>query len=130
MAAVQNFFDPASKATPLGVLRREIDGTFALGEHPGRREAPTACEDWEVRDVIAHLVDTTEGYLPAFEPARRGGTAPAALGLQTMARHVDESAKAFRKVPARSCSVGCARTPTAWSGSSTRCRTPTGRASS
>ena len=52
-----------------------------------------------MRDVVGHLVDTTESYLPAFEIARTRGTAPEPLGLRVMARRVDEAAKAFRKVP-------------------------------
>jgi uncharacterized protein (TIGR03083 family) len=52
-----------------------------------------------VRDVVGHLVDTTEGYLPAFTIARTGGTAPEPHGLVGMAQLVDEGAKAFRKLP-------------------------------
>jgi uncharacterized protein (TIGR03083 family) len=94
-----DFRDPASKSVVLGVLEREMAGTFDLVADPRRWEAPTACEGWEVRDVIGHLVDTTEGYLPAFEIARSGGAAPEPLGLQVMSQRVDEGAKAFRKVP-------------------------------
>jgi uncharacterized protein (TIGR03083 family) len=99
MAAVWNFFDPASKDTLLGVLDREIDETLALSEDPARWEAPTACEHWQVRDIIGHLVDTTEGYLPAFDIARNGGTARDAMGLRGMAKVVDDGARSFRKVP-------------------------------
>ena len=42
---------------------------------PGAWEAPTACERWAVRDVVGHLVDTTEGYFDAFETARSGAAA-------------------------------------------------------
>lgn len=99
MGAVWDFFDPASKDTVLGVLRREIDETLELAADPKRWEAATACENWQVRDVIAHLVDTTEGYLPAFQLARGGGTAQDPHGLRPMAKLVDDGAKAFRKVP-------------------------------
>jgi uncharacterized protein (TIGR03083 family) len=97
--ATWDFRDPASKGLVLDVLEREIDDTFDLVADPRRWEAPTACEGWEVRDVIGHLVDTTEGYLPLFEIARTGGAAPDPLGLRVMAQRVDEGAKAFRKVP-------------------------------
>lgn len=99
MAAVWNFFDPASKETLLGTLQGEIDETLDLAADPSRWDAPTACDKWQVRDVMAHLVDTTEGYLPAFDIARNGGTAPEPLGLRGMAQIVDEHAKSFRKVP-------------------------------
>jgi uncharacterized protein (TIGR03083 family) len=94
-----NFFDPASKDTLLRVLRREMNELLGLVHDAPRWEAPTACEHWQVRDVIGHLVDTTEGYLPAFDIARNGGTAPEPRGVRGMATMVDEGAKAFRKVP-------------------------------
>jgi uncharacterized protein (TIGR03083 family) len=97
--AAWDFRDPASKDLVLRVLEDEMDGTFDVVADPARWEAPTACENWEVRDVVAHLVDTTEGYLPAFDTARSGGAGPDPLGLQVMAQRVDEGAKAFRKVP-------------------------------
>lgn len=94
-----NFMDPASKDRLLGVVQQEIDTTFDLVADPDRWTAPTACESWEVRDIIGHLVDTTEGYLPAFELGRTGGSAPDPLGLRIMAERVDEAAKSLRKVP-------------------------------
>jgi uncharacterized protein (TIGR03083 family) len=94
-----NFQDPASKDVLLGVVRREMEQMLELASDPGRWEAPTACAEWQVRDVIGHLVDTTEGYLPAFELARSGGQAPDPLGLRVMAQRVDEGAKSFRKIP-------------------------------
>ncbi len=63
---------------------------------PARWEAPTACTGWEVRDVIGHLVDATEGYFPDFEIARNGGTPDEPLGLAGMAVRADEHARAFR----------------------------------
>lgn len=94
-----NFMDPASKDRLLRVLRGEMDRFFAVAGDPARWNAPTACDLWEVRDVVGHLVDTTEGYLPAFDIARNGGTAAEPRGLVTMAKMVDEGAKSFRKVP-------------------------------
>ncbi|HZQ27615.1 MAG TPA: maleylpyruvate isomerase N-terminal domain-containing protein [Acidimicrobiales bacterium] len=94
-----DFRDPACQDRLLGVLRREIDDTFALVHGPAAWDAPTACAGWGARDVIGHLVDTTEGYLPAFDIARNGGTAPQPHGLRIMSQLVDEGAKAFRKVP-------------------------------
>jgi uncharacterized protein (TIGR03083 family) len=94
-----DFRDPAGKDRLLNVLRREIDATFALVQDPAAWETPTACAEWGARDIVGHLVDTTEGYLPAFDIARNGGTAPAPHGLRIMSQLVDEGAKAFRKVP-------------------------------
>jgi Mycothiol maleylpyruvate isomerase N-terminal domain len=82
------------------VLQREIDDTSALVADPERWQAPTACERWEARDVIGHLVDTTEGYLPNFELTRSGTESSATpQGLAAMAELVDSGARALRKVP-------------------------------
>jgi uncharacterized protein (TIGR03083 family) len=98
-AAIWNFTDPASKDNVLGVLQREIDAMFDLVRDESRWDAPTACAGWQVRDVVGHLVDATEGYLPSFEIVRTGGTPAEPLGLRAMAARADEHAKAFRKVP-------------------------------
>jgi len=94
-----NFMDPGSKDTVLGVLQREVDATFDLVADPARWEAPTACAGWQVRDIVGHLVDATEGYLPNFALARSGDAPTEPLGLRAMAALVDEHAKSFRKVP-------------------------------
>jgi uncharacterized protein (TIGR03083 family) len=94
-----NFQDPASKDRVLSVLRSEIDAMFQLVAEPSQWEAPTACAGWEARDVIGHLVDTTEGYLPAFAGARTNAAAEEPLGLRRMAELVDKQARALRKVP-------------------------------
>src|SRR5262249_9255919 len=94
-----DFQDPASKERVLTVLQSEMDAMFDLVADPSRWEAPTACEAWEARDVVGHLVDTTEGYLPAFAGARDEAPANEPLGLRRMAELVDQGAKAFRKVP-------------------------------
>ena len=57
-----NFFDFASKDNLLRTVRQESDQMLALASSPTVWEAPTAAGHWEVRDVIGHLVDTTEGY--------------------------------------------------------------------
>jgi uncharacterized protein (TIGR03083 family) len=94
-----NFQDPASKERVLSVLRDEMDAMFELVADPARWEAPTACENWEARDVVGHLVDTTDGYLPAFAGARTNASAEEPLGLRGMAELVDKGAKSLRKVP-------------------------------
>ena len=86
------------KDTILRVVREEAARMFAMAEQPGAWEAPTACEDWQVRDIIGHIVDTTEGYFKAFETARAGGTAQA-HGLPVMHELAGAGGKAFRDVP-------------------------------
>jgi uncharacterized protein (TIGR03083 family) len=83
------------KETILRVVREEAERMFAMAEAPGAWEAPTACENWQVRDIIGHLVDTTEGYFKAFEIARAGGSADA-HGLPVMHELAGAGGKAFR----------------------------------
>ena len=86
------------KDTILGVVRDEAERMFAMAEAPGAWEAPTACTEWQVRDIIGHIVDTTEGYFKAFETARAGGSAEA-RGLAVMHELAGDGGRAFRDVP-------------------------------
>jgi uncharacterized protein (TIGR03083 family) len=78
------------KETILRVVRNEAERLFELAERPGAWEAPTACENWKVKDIVGHLIDTTEGYFTAFETARQGSDAPAAFGLPGMHQRAGE----------------------------------------
>ena len=86
------------KDTILQVVRDEAERMFAMAEAPGAWEAPTACSDWQVRDIIGHLVDTTEGYFKSFETARAGGSADV-HGLPVMHELAGDGGRAFRGVP-------------------------------
>jgi uncharacterized protein (TIGR03083 family) len=88
-----------AKDTILGVVKREAVGMFAMAERPEAWEAPTASVQWQVRDVIAHLVDTTEAYFVAFDAARGGPAVPEAYGLPGMAARVNAQAQVFRGTP-------------------------------
>jgi uncharacterized protein (TIGR03083 family) len=95
-----DFRDPASKGRLLGVLEREVDEMFELAAAPGRWHTPTACPGWEVRDMVGHLVAETEGYLSAFDRARRGvAAAGTPVGVAGMAKAADEAARELREVP-------------------------------
>src|SRR5580704_5260457 len=85
----------AGKDTILRVVQEEAGRMFALAERPGAWDAPTACESWKVKDVIGHLVDTTEGYFRSFEIARAGADAPGAFGLAGMHERAGQSAQSF-----------------------------------
>jgi uncharacterized protein (TIGR03083 family) len=87
------------KDTILRVVRDEAERMFALAERPGAWDAPTACESWKVKDVIGHVVDTTEGYFEAFETARAGAPDPGAYGLAGMHERAGDTAQAMAKVP-------------------------------
>ena len=83
----------------LRVVRHEADQFFDMAGEPDAWERPTACPGWEVRDVVGHLVDTTESYFTAFDTARGQGEAADAYGLPGMAERVNTQAQALRTVP-------------------------------
>jgi uncharacterized protein (TIGR03083 family) len=86
------------KDTILRVVRHEAEQMFAMVEDPATWEAPTACEGWTTRDVVGHIVDTTEGYFRAFDAARGEGEVPPAHGLTVMADLANQGATAFRSL--------------------------------
>jgi uncharacterized protein (TIGR03083 family) len=83
------------KQTILRVVRDEAEKMFTLAEQPGAWDAPTACESWKVKDVIGHLIDTTEGYFTSFDIARSGAEAPDAYPLAGMHERAGEEAQRF-----------------------------------
>jgi uncharacterized protein (TIGR03083 family) len=87
------------KDTILRVVRDEAQAMFAMVEHPEAWESPTACEGWTTRDVVGHIIDTTEGYFRAFDAARGTGEVPEPHGLPAMSKKANEGATAFRGVP-------------------------------
>jgi uncharacterized protein (TIGR03083 family) len=84
------------KDTILTILRSEADRLFALAEPASAWDAPTACTGWTTRDVVGHLVDTTEGYFAAFDAANGQAGGGDAYGLPGMKARVNENASAFR----------------------------------
>jgi uncharacterized protein (TIGR03083 family) len=87
------------KETILGVVREEAGRFFEMVDSDDVWEAPTGAGHWEVRDVVAHITDTTEAYFVAFDAARAGEDVPPAYGLPGMAARVDKQALALRSVP-------------------------------
>jgi uncharacterized protein (TIGR03083 family) len=95
-----NFMDPASRGNIDRAWRRESDQMLAMAADPDIWEAPTGAGHWQVRDVIGHLVDTTEAYFTAFDAAHGKGTVAEPLGLPDMHTYADEGAQALgRSVP-------------------------------
>ena len=88
-----------AKDNMLRVVREQAEGMFAMAEVPSNWETQTASAEWQVRDIIGHLVDVTEGYFTAFDTARGGGQAGDAYGTPGMATRASEQAQAFRSVP-------------------------------
>ena len=83
------------KDTILRVVQEEANRFFALAEAPGAWDAPTACEGWAVRDAAGHIVDTIEGYFPAFDAARGMAEDKPAHGLPRMAELANAGAKSL-----------------------------------
>jgi uncharacterized protein (TIGR03083 family) len=88
----------AAKDNLLRVVRNEAESFFAFAEVPENWEAPTSSGHWQVRDIVAHLVDTTEGYIERFETTRAGGAAEPLAPLTEMARTADQRALGLRDV--------------------------------
>jgi uncharacterized protein (TIGR03083 family) len=85
------------KETVLEVLRRDQKKFFELVEDPKNWNIQTRCTEWEVRDLVGHMIDVTEGYLSRWEIAKKGESADA-LGLQVMGETLNDHALDFRKL--------------------------------
>jgi uncharacterized protein (TIGR03083 family) len=115
------------KETVLDILRRDQQKFFTLVEDPENWNVQTRCTEWEVRDLVGHLIDVTEGYLSRWEIAKRGENADA-LGLEVMGEKLNEHAQALRSLPreealarlnddrAKMMSIFEALTPDEWTG--------------
>jgi uncharacterized protein (TIGR03083 family) len=84
------------KDTILRVVRREAEQFFALAAPPEVWERGTACPKWSTRDVVGHLVDTTEGYFASFDAARSQADAGVPVGLPAMSEVAGDRAITFR----------------------------------
>ncbi len=95
MSAEWNFMDPASRGNLLRTVKDEAAQFFDLTERLDW-EAPTACELWQVRDMVGHLVDATEGYFAGFDHVREGTEPPPPRGLAVLGEGGNQGAQAFR----------------------------------
>lgn len=94
--------DHADKDRVLDIVRGARASFYDLVDHADAQgwTTPTACTEWQVRDVVGHMVDVTEAYLERWALAREGKPVPDALGVQNvMPKRADERAKSFRSVP-------------------------------
>lgn len=88
-----------AKPLILDVIRTERQAFYDLIDDPSNWEVQTRCSEWQVRDVVGHMIDVTEGYLERWDLALKGETAPDPLGLPAMAERLNERAQAFRAFP-------------------------------
>jgi uncharacterized protein (TIGR03083 family) len=91
-----NAMTPEGKDTILRVVRNEAEQFFALVDSDEAWQAPTGAGHWQVRDIVGHLVDTTESYFLAFDAARSHSKVDPPYGLPGMAERADRQAQAFR----------------------------------
>jgi len=93
-----NSMDYSGKDTVLDVVRTERTNFYDIIDDPNNWYVQTRCTDWEVRDIVGHMIDVTEGYLSRWDMARQGEPADA-LGLVVMGEMLNKNAQAFRSLP-------------------------------
>ncbi len=86
------------KPVVMDTLRRDRQKFFDLVEDPKNWNVQTRCTEWEVRDLVGHMIDVTEGYLERWEAAR-AERETGALGLQVMGEKLNDRALEFRSLP-------------------------------
>jgi uncharacterized protein (TIGR03083 family) len=91
-----NPMDYGSKDVVLDVIKTERARFYDIIDNPDNWHVETRCEGWQVRDLVGHMIDVTEGYLGRWELAEAGKEAPAPLGLAVMGDTLNEGALALR----------------------------------
>lgn len=81
----------------MDTLKRDRRKFFDLVEDPKNWNVQTRCTEWEVRDLVGHMIDVTEGYLERWEAARAQHEV-GALGLQVMGEKLNDRALEFRSL--------------------------------
>jgi uncharacterized protein (TIGR03083 family) len=93
-----NAFDPGSKDVVLDVVRGERAKFYEVIDEPANWNVPTRCTGWEVRDMVGHMIDVTEGYLAAWDRARNGEPPVNAVGTAVMAESLNSKAMGLRSL--------------------------------
>ncbi len=93
-----NAFDYGDKDIVLDVVRTERQGFYDVIDDPANWNVQTRSELWEVRDMVGHMIDVTEGYLAGWERALKGEAPIAAVGTGVMAETLNEHAMALRSL--------------------------------
>jgi len=95
---VINPMDYSGKDTVLDVVRTERAKFYRIIDDPKNWESPTHSGHWQVRDLVGHMIDVTEGYLTRWDMARRNDPATG-IGLLVMAQELDRAALTYRNLP-------------------------------
>jgi uncharacterized protein (TIGR03083 family) len=90
--------DYSGKDTVLDVIRKESADFFALVDDPKNWNVQTRCTEWEVRDMVGHMIDVTEGYLSRWDSAHKQ-EARDTVGLLVMAESLNKNAQSHRSLP-------------------------------
>lgn len=93
-----NSMDYSGKDIVLDVVRTERANFYDIIDDPNNWNVQTRCTEWEVRDIVGHMIDVTEGYLSRWDVARQNEPAEA-VGLEVMSERLNENAQAFRSLP-------------------------------
>jgi Mycothiol maleylpyruvate isomerase N-terminal domain len=93
-----NPMDYSAKNVILDVIRTERAKFYHIIDDPGNWEKPTRSGHWQVRDLVGHMIDVTEGYLTRWDMARRQEDVKP-LGLLVMAQELDRVALTYRNIP-------------------------------
>ena len=93
-----NSMDYSGKDTVLDVIRAESADFFKIVDDPNNWNVQTRCTEWEVRDIVGHMIDVTEGYLSRWESARKNEPRDA-VGLLVMGETLNKNAQAYRSLP-------------------------------
>ncbi len=93
-----NSMDYSGKEAVLDVIRRESADFLQLVDDPKNWNVQTRCTEWQVRDLVGHMIDVTEGYLTRWDKAKRKESADS-VGLLVMGRDLNTKAQSFRSLP-------------------------------
>jgi uncharacterized protein (TIGR03083 family) len=92
-----NPMDYSAKDTMLDVLRTEREKFYNVIDDPANWNVQTRCTEWEVRDIVGHMINVTEDiFLAAWERARNGQEPVAALGMRAAHSSLNKEALARR----------------------------------
>ncbi len=94
-----NPMEYGSKEVVLDVVRTERAKFYEVIDDPDNWYVDTRCEGWQVRDLVGHMIDVTEGYLARWDLAEKNKEAPPPLGWTVMAETLNEGALSFRDLP-------------------------------
>jgi len=92
-----NPMDYSAKDTVLDVARTERSKFYDIIDDPQNWNVQTRCSEWEVRDMVGHMIDVTEGYLTAWDMARKGETGNP-FGLKIMHDRLNERSQSLRSL--------------------------------